>query len=241
MKKMLLFAALLIALSASVASAAGVNVSWGNVCWKDGGVSSLTWACNNNSFTGVRMTCSFQVPQDKTNFVGIGIYMEAITNAPSTLVPDWWKLGAGECRPASLTMSMDASVLGGACADPVASLGGGGVGSYSEAADRASLNAAWAVADMVPLLAADENFACQFRINAAKTVGTGLCAGCATPLTWALNRIEVGYQGEAAQDVLDFVIPGGNQCLRWQNGAAPCSAPIPARNTTWGQVKSLYR
>jgi len=240
MKKMLLFAALLIALSTSVASAAGVNVSWGNLCWADGGVSSLTWACNNNTFTGTRMTCSFQVAQDMTNFVGIGIYMEGITNAPATLVPDWWKIGGGECRPTALSMSMDASVLPGACVDVFQAQGGGGIGLYSENADRASLNAAWAVPDPLAVFAADEMFACQFRVTSVKTVGTGLCAGCTTPMTWALNRIEVAYLG-ADSEFLDFVIPGGNQCLRWQNGAAPCSAPIPARNTTWGQVKSLYR
>jgi type 1 fimbria pilin len=244
MKKMLLFTALLIALSASAAMAAGVNVSWGNACWADAGhASSLTWACNSNTFSGPvlpRMTCSFQVAQDKTNFVATDIYMEGITDDVGTLCPDWWKLGAGECRANAVTMSADASVQG--CLDlwTAAGGGGGGIGLYSDDTNRTHLNASWAVADPLAIFAGDENFAVQFRIATTKTVGTGACAGCLTPMTWALNRIQVAYQLEESE-VLDFVIPGGNQCLSWNGGAAPCAPPIPARNTTWGQVKSLYR
>jgi len=242
MKKMILFAALLVALSATAAMAAGVSVSWGNKCWADGGVSSLTWACNSNTNTGIRMTCSFQPAEDKTNFVGVGIYMEGATNDPGTLCPDWWKLGTGECRAAAVSVSADASVLPGACMDPWTSAGGGGggFGLYTDDTYRAHMNAFWAIADITPVLAADETFAIQFRVTAAKTVGTGLCAGCTTPFTWALNYIQVSYS-DGPEEFLGTPIPGGNQCLRWQNGTALCDRPIPVRNSTWGQVKSLYR
>jgi hypothetical protein len=42
---------------------------------------------------------------------------------------------------------------------------------------------------------------------------------------------------------LNYVVEGGNQCLVWQHAftGQPCNAPVPTRNTTWGQVKSLYR
>jgi hypothetical protein len=229
MKKMILFTALLVALSATAAMAAGVNVSWGNTCWADAGsTSSLTWACSSNTFT-VRMTTSFQPAVDKTNFVAVGVFMEGVTNDPGILVPDWWKMGTCTGR-AVPTVSIDASVLGGACFDPWAGAGIGGLGMYSFDTNRTHMNAAWGVV-----------FAVQFRVPSTRTVGTGLCAGCSTPMTWSLNYIQVAYSGTEPNEFLGTAIPGGNQCLAWQGGNAPCARPIPARNTTWGQVKSLYR
>jgi len=242
MKKMILFAALLVALSATAASAAGVSVNWGNACWGVTPVSSLTWACTNNTFTGIRMTCTFKPAQDKTNFVGVGVFMEGVTNSGVLTVPDWWKRNIGECNSltiSSVTVSADGSSAG--CVDVWAGGGGGGLGLYSDELNRTHINAAWASADPLPILAADENFALQFRVSAAKSSGTGLCAGCDMGMTWGLQRIDVGYAGQSTDETLDVAYGGGNQCLSYNGGNAPCAQPVPARNTTWGQVKSLYR
>ena len=244
MKKTLLLVALLVAASVTVASAAGINLSWGNKCFADGEVSSLNWACTNNTFTGAKMTCSFAIAASKTNFVATDLYLEAVTNDAGTLIPDWWKLGAGECRANNIGIVTDASIAtGGGCVDPWGSgtVGGGGIGLYSDDTNRAHLNASWASPDPIALDGGVETFAAQFKVLAAKTTGTGACAGCLTPLTWALNYIQVAYQGEASSEVLSTPIAGGVQCLTYQGGTAPCSRPVPARNSTWGQVKSLYR
>jgi hypothetical protein len=243
MKKALLFAGLLLALTASVAMAAGVSVSWKNFCWgEDGSSSNLTWLCNTNSNVNIRMTCSYKVDTAIPDFAAVGVYMEGMTEAAA--VPDWWKLGAaetGDCRANLITLSADGTVLANAgadiCFDPWQGLGGGGIGLYSWDGNRMHVNAAYAVPDAVALEPGLEYFAVQFRVAATKTVNS--CTGCLVPAIWGLTKISVeAFSGMYPQDV---AYEGGNQCLTWQSSVLPCGAPVPARNTTWGQVKSLYR
>jgi hypothetical protein len=240
MKKTLLLAGLLLVVSASLASAAGISVNWGNDCWGDNPLQNRVWACNANNYTGVRMTCSFKPIETKATFIASDLYMEGMTEA--AVVPDWWKLGSGECRSNLITLSSDGSVLGGPdCLDVWQGLGGGGIGLYSSEDNRMHVNAVWAVADAVEAPAETEIFAAQFRVATGKTLGTTACAGCAVPALWSLNYIQVGYLGEMVPLILDYPYAGGNQCLSWQSSSLPCAKPVPARNTTWGQVKSLYR
>jgi hypothetical protein len=42
-------------------------------------------------------------------------------------------------------------------------------------------------------------------------------------------------------EMLQEPLTDGNQILKWQHSTLICEAPLPARNSTWGQVKSLYR
>jgi hypothetical protein len=241
MKKTLLLAGLLLALTATVASAAGVSVNWGNDCWGLTPVSNYTWACNSNTNTNIRMMCTFKPAVSKTTLAATDIYLEGMTEA--TVVPDWWKLGTGECRSAALSLSVD----GGGISDPEACLdlwqsqGGGGIANYWETDNRMHIIAVWAIADPVVAPAETEIMAAQIRVSAVKTLGTTKCNGCSTPAIWALNYIQVGYLNETVPTILDYAYAGGNQCLRYMSSTLPCTRPVPARNTTWGQVKSLYR
>jgi hypothetical protein len=244
MKKALLFAGLLLALTASVAMAAGVSVSWKNFCWgEDGSSTNLTWACNTNSNVNIRMTTSFKLDAPMPAFVGVGVYMEGMVEAAT--VPDWWEMGADptDCRTGLMSVSADGSVLanGGAdiCFDPWAGVGGGGggLGLYSYDGNRMHVNAAWASATEIPLEANVEYFAIQYRVSGLKTFNS--CTGCLIPAIWGLKQITV------ADPVIEIYLKdayvGGNQCITWQTSTLPCGDPVPARNTTWGQVKSLYR
>ncbi|MDM8008392.1 MAG: hypothetical protein QUV05_19825 [Phycisphaerae bacterium] len=244
MKKALLFAGLLLALTASVAMAAGVSVSWKNFCWgEEGSSTDLTWACTTNINTNIRMTTSFKLDADMPDFVAAEIYMEGMVQ--DAVVPDWWELGdatTADCRNGTiLSASADGTVLanggGDICFDPWQGGGAGGIGLYSYDGNRMHLNAVWASATEIPLLANTEYFALQFRISGLRTVGT--CPGCLVPAIWGLTKI--GVCMPMATIYLDAPYLGGNQCLTWQSSTLPCAAPVPARNTTWGQVKSLYR
>jgi len=243
MKKALLFAGLLLALTASVAMAAGVSVSWKNFCWgEDGSSTDLTWLCNSNTNVNIRMTTSFKLDTPMPAFVGVGVYGEGMVEAAA--VPDWWKMGAEptDCRTGLISVSADGSVLanGGAdvCIDPWAGVGGGGggLGLYSYDGERMHVNAAWASATEIPLEANVEYFAIQFRISALKTVSS--CDGCLIPAIWGLKQITV------ADPVIEIYLrepyAGGNQCLTWQTSTLNCGL-VPVRNKTWGEIKSLYR
>jgi hypothetical protein len=240
MKKTLLFAGLLLVVTASAAMAAGISVNWGTACWGDAPVSNLTWACNANNYTGIRMTASFKPAETKTTFVATDLYMEGMVEGASA--PDWWQLGTGGCRAGQVGLI---NTLGSAtdCQEiwslsPSGS-GFGGIGLYSTDADRLHINAVWAIGDPVEATAETEIFAATFTVGTSKTVG-GACAGCSTGACWALNYIQVGYFGETTATVLDQPYVGGNQVLTWQSSSLNCSI-VPARNTTWGQIKSLYR
>ena len=242
MKKTLLFAGLILALTASFAMAAGVSVNWKNACWGEEPLTNLTWTCTTNSNLNIRMTTSFKLDADYPGFVGVGVYMEGMVEAVA--VPDWWELSnvnATDCRYGLMTVSADGSGLpnGGVdvCFDPWQGSGSGGLGLYSWDGNRLHANAVWAVGVAVPLAANTEYFALTFRVSAPKTVNS--CTGCLTPAIWAVNKMGIC---EMAQTIyLADAYADGNQCVTWQSSTLPCAAPVPARNTTWGQVKSLYR
>ncbi len=256
MSKRLPLVALLIACAVSPALAVpGVNINWGLECYGDAPMNDLAWACNSNDYgvslpgaggaNTIAITCSFALPATKTNVVAYDFYLEGVTNYGIPVIPDWWKLGDNECRgipnvvgPVTLTTTYGGS---GPCVDYFQGTGYGGAGLYSDEGNRAHLNGVWAIGDPLGVVPADqETFAGTFKFKTARTVGTPSCEGCSTPFVWALNYIQVAFQGEWFAP-LQIGNPIANQCLTW-NGAVPTPCYlIPARTTTWGQVKSLYR
>jgi hypothetical protein len=237
LKKILVLTVLLLAVTASLAmAAAGVNLTWGNKCYADGATVDQVWDCNSNT-GGVAgtLSLSFQTAASHPDFVAIGFYLEGMTE--EAVVPDWWKMSTGECRVNGTTMNTNFTALTTACTDLWAGLGGGGIGLYSDDTNRMHLNAAWAMADSITIDPNIEYLAAQFNFSRAKTVGTGACAGCDTKAIWSIYRLEIGFLSHPTE-MLTF--PLANQCVTWQTSTLSCTL-VPTRNTTWGQVKSLYR
>ncbi len=249
MKKLLLVGALL-ALSASAATAGGVNFAWGTGCWIENPVNAKTFACDvntgNASFTG-SFLCSVAHP----NFVGIEVVVDGQT-AGATL-PDWWQLfNVNACRQTALSTSADFTSALGMCTDPWLGLAQGGVAAWqtqlfpppfplnAPAANVCRLKVAYALADPNPLQPNIEYYAFRATIQYAKTVGTGACAGCTVPMTFVLNQIKAAENVVSPTSVEVMTTALSNQCLNWQSGGPGCGA-VPTRNTTWGQVKGLYR
>jgi hypothetical protein len=241
MKKTLILTGILLALWVPMALAAGICINWGTGCWLDGTpLNDLAFLCNTNTGTA-RMTCSFAVSYAMPEFVGIELDLEGLTEAP--VVPLWWQLGAGQCRPTAIATSADFSTapqIG--CIDMWAGQASGGLAIYDWGPlwggnNRAHILVVYAVpADTpIPLDPEVPYYAAQVRISYIKTVGSGSCAGCLSPMVWHFYSMKAA---ELTQyEMLTEVLPGGNQCLRWQHS----TLPSPARNASWGQVKSLYR
>jgi hypothetical protein len=245
MKKTLLLTGILLALMAPMALAGGVNINWGSGCWTDGTpVNDLAWICNRNTGSAT-MTCSFAVSQAMPNFVGVEVTLEGLTEA--AVMPAWWQMGAGQCRASEI--SAGANFLAAPqnnCVDMWKNKASGGLAIYDWGPlwggnNRAHMLVGYAVSaeTPIPLDPAVEYYAAQVFISYGKTVGEGSCAGCLTPMFWGF------YSMKAAEltryEMLTEVLPAGNQCLTWQHSTLPCTRPTPARNSTWGQVKSLYR
>jgi hypothetical protein len=250
MKKLLL-SVILLALTASVALAGNLNINYGGGCWSDGTpLAAKTFACTSNT-GNMQMTGSFIPTVHKTDWLGMTAILDGHTIEGVNL-PDWWQLfNTGACRQASLSVSGDftgSPQVG--CVDPFSGLAAGGIGAYQTTLypppfplnapppNRFRLKIAYGLTGEYALpVDGTEYYAFRVTVNNLKTVGTPSCAGCLTPLTMILEEI-VSVSLVHGNETI--TLPAGNNCLTWQGGGPSCGE-TPALNSTWGQVKSLYR
>ncbi|MBI5170948.1 MAG: hypothetical protein HZA61_15770 [Candidatus Eisenbacteria bacterium] len=245
MKKTLLLSAALLALSASLASAAGINFGW-NDC--GGGPSSLnkTFACNSNTLSGAVLVGSYIPPAGSSAITGEEIVIDLVSSSAS--LPAWWQFkNAGSCRQTALSTSADFTSGPFTCADYWTGLAAGGatayITPYAASPNRARLLIiyATAIANAQPVDANLEYYAFKATMSGAKTVGAGACAGCADPVCLVLNEIKLTQPA----GVGDYRIqaPAQRNYATWQGGVVGggCPAVVPTQNRTWGSVKALYR
>lgn len=243
MKKAILLAGALLALSASVAAAAGLNLSW-NDCGTFG-VQNKTFACNVN--TGSDILWGSYIPPDGSTAI-TGNEMVLDLQSAAAVLPAWWQFkNTGSCRQTALSAAFAANASGN-CGDYWSGQASGGLASYNlnvvpGATNRARILLVAAVdqALAAPVDGATEYYSFSLTMNHTKTVGTGACAGCTDGICIVLNEIKLTQP----VGVGDYRIqnPAVRNFVTYQGGAVSggCPAATPARNTTWGQVKSLYR
>jgi hypothetical protein len=238
--KSILLAGLLLALAVPAAFAGGVDFGWGTVCYTESLLSSRTFACNTNSGRSV-MTASFTVDAEMPDFVGVAI--QIVGQSYPLPLPDWWKVGSesSDCRRDMAWFDADFSAVPQTdCHDWTAgrqrqTLDYHAEPNYVEITATATLDSATTF-HLQPWI---EYYAGRITILHQKTVGTDACTGCSTMMMWDLYSITVtGLDGR--RDELLRPLPGGNDCLGWNGGNLLCPE-VPARTTTWGQIKSMYR
>ena len=252
MKKITLLCGLLLAVTASVASAAaGVGLRWLS-CNGDGGQANRAFACNSNTGTN-NLVGTFELGENLPGVVGTEIVIDLASADPT--LPAWWAFkNVGTCRATSLVMNSTISPAAINCADWASGAAAGGIGAYNigaRGANTARIVAALAVAadaaaDLGP---GQEYFSFNILINNAKTVGTGNCAGCQTPICIVFNSVNVVPPAPAVGVKLTGPSNGTDaDFATWQGGAGVvvggvtgCGAATPTSNKTWGAVKSLYR
>lgn len=256
MKKAILLCGMLLALTATVASAAGVNLNWG-ACYGDGPVTgNRNFACNTNVGSNP-MVASYVLPHDVLAVSGNEIVVDLAASAPT--LPAWWQLfTAGNCRAgASLTGNVIYGGPGVGCTDYWAGAGAGGVaaykiGLYGPNTGRMILAFAVPASSISSQAGGVEYFSCNIGVTNAKTVGSTGCAGCQTQVCLVLNSIKVTTPTPLAGT--DVVLTGGadaanSNFITWQgatvnpttNLGTGCPAATPTHNATWGSVKALYR
>ncbi len=231
-----LSALLLLLLASAAVAAPGFNLTWGAKCWKDGGTANLDFACNTTTGTVGTLTVSFAPAAAHDDFISASIVLEGMSETAS--VPDWWRLGTGECRNGSFALVTDFTAVPTSCTDLWEGGGFGSLGQYLEGGNRIHVYALWVPDYPIPIGAAVEYACAMFTVDGAKTTGAGACSGCSTPLAWGLDRVELGYLNGAPTEILTE--PLQNQCVTWQHSTLGCGT-VPVRSMTWGQVKSLYR
>ena len=254
MKKATLLCGMLLAITASVASAGpGLNLRW-NACFGDGGVLNKAFACNSNTIPSAhQMVGSFEVPAVMLGTSGLEVVIDLASG--SATLPAWWQFkNAGTCRTNSMTMNFTISLSANACADWAPAGASGGIGAYNigqRGPNTARIVAAIAVpaTGLSDLFPGQEYFAYNILLNNAKTVGTGACAGCQTGVCIEWNSCNVTNPNPALNRRIVGPTNGtDSDFCTWQGPVAPtvgsvigCNAAVPTRNTTWGAVKTLYR
>ena len=259
MKKVTLLCGLLLAISATLASAApGTNLRWG-ACLGDLGTPNKASACSNNLGQSV-LVGSFELPADLPGVTGVEIVVD-IATAGATL-PPWWQISnATDCRGGvtpALSMNGTISASAANCFDWAANQAAGGLAAYNIGANgpntaRIVAGFAVAAAKAQNLFGGIEYFSFNAVITNAKTSGAGSCAGCSVPACLIYNSVKVATPPVVGQPSRDVSLSGptngtdSNYCT-WQGGVGVvvgskqgCPAAVPTHNSTWTQVKSLYR
>lgn len=228
------------------AGAAGVNLSW-DACTAEGGVQNKTFACNTN-LGSCTLYASFVLGSDMTNVIGFEARVDLTADADS--LPAWWRFaGPNTCRlglSSSFVFVFDPNTQ---CVDPFGSQATGGIGGYhtfwttplvpggDPATAQALLVAAVPQAMAQALSAETEYYGFKLALSSIKTVGSGACSGCATPVCITLSQIKVVKSDNTAQVLTDPIVAN---TATWQS-AEQCPGAFAPQNVTWGQIRSILR
>src|SRR5262245_29751113 len=243
----------------------GLNLRW-DQCYGDGGVQYRNFACDTNT-GNERLIATFELAAAPAVPVsGLEVYVNIASLGP---LPAWWGFkNPGTCRQASLTMNTVLPATAVNCVDWAAGVAVGGIGAYTigdTGPNTVYLKMAIAVpgTSLATLGAGQEYYAFTLSINHAKTVGTGSCGGCFTPVVVYLSAIKVTTQTPANDFLLTYGANwSGSQWVSWQQGYPVnvvrgcgmhfigCAFPYVhfdtvtysvtgSTNRTWGAVKSL--
>ena len=262
MKKLLVLSCALLVLSASIAAAQGINLAWRNCIAVTAGttaaLANVNYACDGTGLANAnqgRGVMSFISPAAINQFVGMQAVLDIQTDQP--VLPDYWRLGVGECREGSFVFPASLTGVGNTttCRNPWAGGSTGGGFQYNsgfESPARARVQFAFARDTEVALLNGQQYIAGVFTLDTFKdfddgTIGTGQCDGCLSPGCLVLNQVElfqVAGQTPPQQDIYILNTQATRRYVTWQGGAIPgsgCPGGTPTKNATWGSVKSLYR
>jgi hypothetical protein len=261
MKKLVLLSTASLLLCASIAHAQ-LNLAWNNCITQATAAADKAYACDGSANgTPFRGVLSFVSPANLGFFVGMQAVIDVRASTLTTL-PDWWKLGLGECRDGNFSFPISLTGVGtgtsGVCRNPWAGGGtGGGFLWLSENKgdlEPPTLSPGWGRVKLAfardteaSLIQGQQYVAGVFTLDTFNDVdtGAGVCAGCALPACLVLNQIELlQVAGSPGGDLLILTAPETRAFVTWQGGAVGgggCPIEVPAKNVTWGSIKAIYR
>jgi hypothetical protein len=249
-----------LALAALPATAFATGNSGGDITWTDcvAGPQNVQFHCTANQ--NFSMQFMFKLPRDLPGFTSLTAYVDYQNQAGTPLSP-FWHYDANGCQITAATdgatVSDDqatAGITAPACAHPddggtmQPTFGpGGGDGSESINAYgrdfRRPGNGYMVLLDYsasglpIPLVTKTNYWAFRLRLF---SVNRAACAGCQDPGVFVLQRMKFESNDGSPDVLLDNSDKFGT-CLTINGGSPGLCPVVPTRNTTWGQVKSLYR
>lgn len=231
---------LVLALPAS-ARAQTLGLGW-NSCLYSPTPPVQAFACNTNTGTPFDLIVWMNAFTTMTEVVRSDTRMWFTSSAPA--LPSWWTIGPTGCRPGAITIET-AAPLPASCSDPW--LGQATI-STSIASPSPCLASAMVLdlhatlpAGVTRTLDMGTRYAMfRLRIARALSTGAGACGGCSVAGSFGVGGLTVGNSQGLAWSV------SPNAYAAWQNFVPnlpdPQSCgPTPARASTWGSIKSLYR
>jgi hypothetical protein len=261
--KRILVTGVLLCLTASLAVAGGLNFDW-NTSKQCPAVPTDTWnfACNTNDAV-MYMVASFT-----PNIAVVGFdALDARINGQSAglAVPAWWQAhDPGSCRETAFTPGVIDVDPTAPCAGTTTTrlwttqaIGGMGIWAYAYPGS----NRFYTVVGFATSAVRAANLSTTTRYNAfhiaVATTNTvyvapdpdhGIaevipCAGCDQGMTLVLDGIGLygTFNGRPTEDQVWVASGAPGACISYNGGGGYVCGALPARNTTWGQLKSLYR
>jgi len=237
-----LAAGLALLVAAAPALAGGINLSWDDC----GGFGSAqrNFACNTNLSSHVlflSVVPSVAMPALNGHEATITI------TTPQAALPPWWQKQVGGCRAGTPATSPDFVAGPFNCRDVWSGQAVAGasydypIALYGTAVGRIRTISALPAGMEESVDTVQELYLIKVSIDHQKTVGPGACAGCTESACIVLQSVKlVGPMGAPTQTISN---PALRQHVIWQNAAAlpGCPGATPARNRTWGGIKTLYR
>lgn len=231
-----------VALAGPISFSPGLAIAWQD-CRSPGGAgfNDTNFGCLSN-ITTLPLFPSFvlETPVDSVYVMELVIDVNVATTDP---LPEWWRMDPGGCRAGG--WAADAS-LAGSCGDAWNAKGTAAWQGWlpTQPGDRANHGRLLIAASVLPedAVALDALFpytACRVLL---RTNNTANCAGCNIPACLVFNSLLLRrLPGTTVEEVL-LVVPEStnSNMVTWQGAGADCNA-VPARRTTWGAVKALYR
>jgi hypothetical protein len=217
--------------------ARGVDLGWSS-CAVTAATASRVFDCADNG-SGFSLVGSFRTDVDVPDFVGVSAFVDVTTAAPTP--PPWFQFGGGMCREGAIALTNVGPLA--ACANPYADAeqGGGYVVETGTGTGQIRIWLDWARDVPTTVAASVRNAAFVLNLGTASSVdeGIGSCPGCQTPACFVLTTVEVH---SASQGLMRLIhTPNERNWATWQSGAGSCPGATPARKSSWGAVKALYR
>jgi len=240
MKKTAALTALLIIGSASLVSAAGLNLGL-NDCAPAGGSINAPASCAGSSGITIGMVGSAIAPAGMDRVVGCEDYIDVETNQ-ATLSP-WWTLDG--CRSNAWPVNFDFTLGPFTCNDFWAGLatGSGSISPEHSAPNRFQMKLVCATVAENPMDTVTEQYLFKVNILRSRSVGIGNCTGCGQAACLVLTRVIINQPDGAVGGNATITAPMIGNFVTYAGGvvAGGCPGATPAQDRTWGQVKSLYR
>lgn len=234
--------------AAAAAQTAGINLWWDD-CGLGAPRMDMAFACNTNVWPPDRLVVSIA---NSTEIDGvIGAEGSIVLQVDGPVIPDFWRLDAAGCRSGLMLADAEVGVteLPYACSAPWGQASTrGAFASFHPwtvcGPHKATILWSVMVPEPVTFPAESESYVVRLALLKDRTT---TCSGCTMPACLVAPQVVLRRAADDPRGDVTLSQAAMSQHVTWQGGGATfCpdgiyECPVPARASTWGQIKSMYR